>query len=66
MAVLERIVESRLEVVGASFLFMDGQTRSNPHAIEDGQQARNNNSQAKKAPEAGPAFFRVVFCQSRS
>jgi hypothetical protein len=38
VTVLERIDESRLEVSGALLSFMDGQTRSNPHAIEDGQQ----------------------------
>jgi hypothetical protein len=47
VAVLKRIDESRLEVSGAPLSFMNGQTRSNPHAIEDGQQAMSNDSQEK-------------------
>jgi hypothetical protein len=48
VAVLARIDESRLEVSGTPFSFKDGQTRSNPHAIEDGQQVLSNDSQEKR------------------
>ena len=48
MAVLERIDESRLEVSGTPLSLKDGQTRSNPHAIEDGQQVMSNDSQEKR------------------
>jgi hypothetical protein len=48
VAVLERIDESRLEVSGTPLSFKDGQTRSNPHAIEDGQQVMSNDSQEKR------------------
>jgi hypothetical protein len=48
VAVLERIDVSRLEVSGAPLSFKDGQTRSNPHAIEDGQQVMSNYSREKR------------------
>ena len=48
MAELERIDESRLEVSGAPLSFKDGQTRSNPHATEDGRQVMSNYSQEKR------------------
>jgi hypothetical protein len=56
VAVLERIDESRLEVSGTPLSFKDKQTRSNPHATEDGQQVNEQRFSRKKAPKADPAF----------
>jgi hypothetical protein len=48
VAVLKRIVESRLEVSGVPLSFKNGQALRNPHAREDGQQVMSNDSQEKR------------------
>jgi hypothetical protein len=48
VAVLERIDESRLAAFGAPLSFIARETRSNPHAIGDGQQAMSNDSREKR------------------
>jgi hypothetical protein len=60
VTVLERIDESRLEVSGAPLSFMDGQTRSNPHAIEDGQQVMSNDSREKRPKSRSCPFWSGV------
>jgi hypothetical protein len=64
VAVLARIDESRLEVSGTPLSFKDGQTRSNPHAIEDGQQALSNDSQEKRPQKI--AFWGWCFAKTET